>query len=92
MDSMDSTTKKPLHDLTTGEAARLLRCSQQTVIRACDKGFIPFYKLPGSRFRRIRKQDLMRFMEEAGIPLPPNELNGRPPVAEAACNVEVNQP
>ncbi len=43
--------------------------SQQTIIRCFDKGKIGGFRVPGSKFRRIPRADLIRFMRENGIPL-----------------------
>lgn len=56
-------------DLTTNEAAKICRLSQQTIIRCFDKGFLKGYKVPGSRFRRIPLKSLQKFMEEHGMPM-----------------------
>ena len=53
---------------TTGEAAELCRVSQQTIIRCFDRGRLGGFRVPGSRFRRIPRADLSRFMDENGIP------------------------
>lgn len=54
---------------STGEAAEVCNVSQQTIIRCFDKGKIGGFRVPGSRFRRIPRADLIRFMKENGIPL-----------------------
>lgn len=54
---------------TTGEAAEITRLSQQTIIRCFDTGRLKGFLVPGSRFRRIPRDSLMRFMKESGIPL-----------------------
>lgn len=54
---------------TTGEAARICKVSQQTIIRCFDNGRITGFKVPGSKFRRIPREELIRFMRENGIPL-----------------------
>lgn len=53
---------------TTGEAARICQISQQTIIRCFDKGRVQGFHVPGSRFRRIPREGLIRFMRENGIP------------------------
>lgn len=78
-------------DLSTGQAAKLLRCSQQTVIRACDEGLIDSYRLPASKFRRIPKAALLDYMKANNIPIGWEEQqHPGANVAEAACDVEVN--
>jgi excisionase family DNA binding protein len=54
---------------TTGEAAAICNVSQQTIIRCFDAGKIDGFRVPGSRFRRIPREALIRFMKENGIPL-----------------------
>ena len=53
---------------TTGEAAELCKISQQTIIRCFDSGRLHGFRVPGSRFRRIPRDELIRFMRENGIP------------------------
>lgn len=53
---------------TTGEAARLCNVSQQTIIRCFDSGQLKGFRVPGSRFRRIPREHLIRFMKENDIP------------------------
>ena len=38
---------------TTGEAAKICKVSQQTIIRCFDNGQLKGFRVPGSRFRRI---------------------------------------
>jgi len=54
---------------TTGEAARLCNVSQQTIIRCFDNGRLNGFRVPGSKFRRIPRAELIRFMRENDIPL-----------------------
>jgi len=42
--------------------------SQQTIIRCFDSGQLKGFRVPGSRFRRIPREALFRFMKENGIP------------------------
>ncbi|MCA9310939.1 MAG: response regulator [Phycisphaerales bacterium] len=56
---------------TTGEAAVVCKVSQQTIIRCFDKGQLTGFRVPGSRFRRIPREDLIQFMERNGIPTDP---------------------
>jgi excisionase family DNA binding protein len=53
---------------TTGEAAKICKVSQQTIIRCFDSGQLKGFRVPGSRFRRIPRDVLYRFMKENGIP------------------------
>jgi len=52
---------------TTGEAAEICRVSQQTIIRCFDSGRLEGFRVPGSRFRRIPRQSLVKFMRENKI-------------------------
>jgi len=54
---------------TTGEAAEICRISQQTIIRCFDAGRLEGFRVPGSRFRRIPRQNLIKFMKDNNIPL-----------------------
>ncbi len=53
---------------TTGEAAKICKVSQQTIIRCFDSGQLKGFRVPGSRFRRIPREQLFSFMRENGIP------------------------
>lgn len=53
---------------TTGEAAKICKVSQQTIIRCFDTGQLKGFRVPGSRFRRIPRDQLYLFMRENGIP------------------------
>ena len=55
--------------LTTGEAAELCNVSQQTIIRCFDNGRLTGFRVPGSRFRRIPRAELIRFMKANEIPI-----------------------
>ncbi len=54
---------------TTGEAAEVCNVSQQTIIRSFDAGRLSGFKVPGSKFRRIPREELVRFMRANGMPL-----------------------
>jgi excisionase family DNA binding protein len=54
---------------TTGEAAEVCKVSQQTIIRCFDSGRLEGFRIPGSKFRRIPRQSLIKFMKENNIPL-----------------------
>jgi excisionase family DNA binding protein len=53
---------------TTGEAAKVCKVSQQTIIRCFDNGTLKGFRVPGSRFRRIPRDQLFAFMKDNGIP------------------------
>ncbi len=54
---------------TTGEAAKVCKVSQQTIIRCFDSGRLGGFRVPGSKFRRIPRDELIRFMKANDIPL-----------------------
>ena len=54
---------------TTGEAAEICKVSQQTIIRCFDSGRLNGFRVPGSRFRRIPRNELIRFMHANEIPV-----------------------
>ncbi len=54
---------------TTGEAADVCKVSQQTIIRCFDSGRLGGFRVPGSKFRRIPRADLIKFMRENEIPV-----------------------
>ncbi len=53
---------------TTGEAAEICKVSQQTIIRCFDSGRLQGFRVPGSKFRRIPRAELLRFMRANEIP------------------------
>jgi len=53
---------------TTGEAAKICKVSQQTIIRCFDSGQLKGFRVPGSRFRRIPREQLFVFMRDNQIP------------------------
>lgn len=67
--SLEEIAKK--ENYTTGDAADLTTLSQQTIIRCFDSGRLRGFKVPGSRFRRIPRCYLIKFMLEHDIPLGP---------------------
>jgi excisionase family DNA binding protein len=72
---------------TTGEAANVAYCSQQTIIRLFDTGQLKGFRVPGSRFRRILRESLLGFMTENGIPTDRIGLfDARPPAALAVSD------
>lgn len=54
---------------TTGEAAEVCKVSQQTIIRCFDSGRLGGFRVPGSKFRRIPRAELVKFMKANDIPL-----------------------
>src|SRR5437868_3955604 len=53
---------------TTGEAAKICKVSQQTIIRCFDNGQLKGFRVPGSKCRRIPREALYKFMKDNGIP------------------------
>ena len=54
---------------TTGKAAEICNVSQQTIIRCFDAGKLEGFRVPGSKFRRIPRASLIKFMKDNSIPL-----------------------
>jgi excisionase family DNA binding protein len=54
---------------TTGEVARMCNVTIRTVIKWFETGELKGYKIPGSRDRRIPKENLVVFARKHGIPL-----------------------
>jgi len=73
---------------TTGEVARICNLSQQTVIRCFDRGEVGGYRVPGSRFRRIPREQLIRFMRANNMPLD-RLLGGKRRVLVVDDNVQI---
>ncbi|MEL7485121.1 MAG: response regulator [Planctomycetota bacterium] len=65
--SSDDLSRKRI--FTTGEAAQVCKVSQQTIIRCFDSGRLTGFRVPGSKFRRIPREELIRFMKANDIPL-----------------------
>lgn len=55
--------------LTTGEAAEICGVSQQTIIRCFDSSRLEGFRVPGSKFRRIPRENLIKFMRENNMPM-----------------------
>lgn len=55
--------------MTTGEAARVCGVAVQTIIRWIDRGVLCGLRIPGSRARRVRIEDLISFMHHYHLPL-----------------------
>jgi excisionase family DNA binding protein len=60
---------------TTFEAAKLCHVSPLSIINWVNAGRLPAFRTPGGH-RRIRREDLARFMRENGIPLPEELRDG----------------
>src|SRR6186997_398613 len=68
MSSQNGTYSNMKTVFTTGEAAKICKVSQQTIIRCFDSGQLKGFRVPGSRFRRIPREQLYSFMRDNGIP------------------------
>jgi excisionase family DNA binding protein len=66
---------------TTFETAKLCHVSPLSIINWVNAGRLPAFRTPGGH-RRIRREDLIRFMRDNGIPLPEElrEGSGRPKI------------
>ena len=62
---------------TTGEVADICRVSQQTIIRCFDNGKLEGFRVPGSKFRRIPRKSLIKFMKANDIPLESIDMGRR---------------
>lgn len=51
-------------EVTPTEAAKLMGVTRQFVDRLCEDGALPFRRLPGSRHRRIRVEDVREVAAE----------------------------
>jgi len=52
---------------TTGEIAKVCRCSQSTVVRWLNTGLLKYYKVPNSQVRRVTTSDLYAFLVEHNV-------------------------
>lgn len=53
-----------------GDVARLCGVAHRTACRWVDTGILPGWKLPGCGDRRVRRADLLGFMQARGMPVP----------------------
>ena len=60
---------------TTFETAKLCHVSPLSIINWVNAGRLPAFRTPGGH-RRIRREDLIRFMKDNGIPLPEDLVEG----------------
>jgi excisionase family DNA binding protein len=61
--------EEPRDEYTTTEVARLCRVSQRTVSKWFDSGKLRGYRAQGTGGRRIPRDNLIRFLQENGMPL-----------------------
>jgi len=67
--TVDREKEKMKELFTTGEAADICNLSQQTIIRCFDAGRLEGFRIPGSKFRKIPRASLLRFMKDNSIPM-----------------------
>jgi len=60
---------------TTFETAKLCHVSPLSIINWVNAGRLPAFRTPGGH-RRIKREDLIRFMRDNGIPLPEELVEG----------------
>jgi two-component system response regulator RpaA len=53
---------------TTGDVARICKVAQRTVTNWTERGQLKFYRIPGSRDRRITRPELAKFITDNGLP------------------------
>ena len=76
---------------STGEAATVCNVSQQTIIRCFDNGRLQGFRVPGSKFRRIPREELIRFMHDNDIPLSRIEGQRRAVLCIATAGSELSR-
>jgi excisionase family DNA binding protein len=64
--------EKIMEILTVSQASKYCKVSSKTIINWIDAGYIKAYKTVGGH-RRIKKDDLDKFLKEKGMPLPEEE-------------------
>ncbi len=73
---------------TTGHVAKICQVTPRTVAKWFDQGLLPGYKIPGSLDRRFRRNDLIEFLKEHGMPL--GELENEVKTKILLVGVEAN--
>ena len=63
--------------LTTGEVATICNVAPRTVSKWFDAGSLRGYRIPGSKDRRIPMTNLVKFMQEHGMPLGALQQGGK---------------
>jgi excisionase family DNA binding protein len=69
--------------LTTGEVARMLKVTTNTVVKWFEAGLLKGYTFPGTRTRRIERESFDRFCAERRIPL--NRIQREPFLTTGQC-------
>lgn len=80
-------TEQP-RSLTTGQVASFCSVSLRTVINWINRGLLPAHKLPGRGDHRIQRRDLVGFMRDNQMPVPPELLDAGAPAPAAALVVD----
>lgn len=60
-----------LKSYSTGEIAKFCSVTLRTVIRWIERGSLKAYKLPGRGNNRVTEQELLNFLNEYQMPIPP---------------------
>lgn len=61
--------RKSKRTFSTGQAAKICDVAPRTVSKWFDSGCLKGYRIPGSKDRRIPRDQLIRFLKENGMPL-----------------------
>src|SRR5689334_22804120 len=56
--------------LTSAEVSKLLQVDAMSIINWSIKGYLQYYRTPGGH-RRIRASDVVSFLKQRGMPIPP---------------------
>lgn len=54
--------------LSTGDVAKICGISQHTIINSFDRGDLTGFRIPGSRFRKIPRRNLLQFVRNHELP------------------------
>ena len=83
--------KPGLEVFTTGQVAKICNVTIRTVIKWFESGKIQGYRIPGSRDRRIPRENLLAFLEEHGIPYDPSLFDAKPKILVAEDDPAVSR-
>lgn len=75
--------------LTTGQVAKICHVTIRTVIKWFETGKLRGYKIPGSKDRRIPRENLLRFLRDHDIPHDEQLFDSRPTVLIADDDPEM---
>jgi hypothetical protein len=67
-------TAKPItpdRPIGTQQISKIANVSPRTVARWVDRRLLPGYVVPGSTHRRCMPRDLLAFLQQANMPIPP---------------------